>query len=377
MVKFIRLAALSSVLGGCAGLWNIPSPDYLDVRKDDGDQKPPLTISELIDHIECQIVDNKDQFKALYDGAYIVQVTLTLKVDENVGVSPSLGFITPLKSPSMFSDLVDGNLNADGQRSYTTSFALDLNDLYGKLYPKGQQEQPVPDPVDALHAFCEAHGIASLSGDLGIRNIIKAGLAQNLFSGSYIDPPKPSGTDNNPPAPGNGRTSETTAPGGMADRVRNSTANVMSPSAQILDSHKWEDLEDKEASRLKAVIDKGNPGALSAYLGGSSAASRPTFGSTIQFVITANADTGPAWQFKTFKGPSASKGVLNGGQTDTDTLILAFSSKSPPGHSMFTADTSSNDANVALINKLDRSQALANTQSLTNAMLLQNIGTVP
>ncbi|HSM94514.1 MAG TPA: hypothetical protein VLT91_00620, partial [Rhizomicrobium sp.] len=55
----------------------------------------------------------------------------------------------------------------------------------------------------------------------------------------------------------------------------------------------------------------------------------PTFGSTVQFIIAASFDTGPGWVLKYFKGPSGSKGLLNGGKTNTDTLIIAFSPGKP------------------------------------------------
>jgi hypothetical protein len=51
----------------------------------------------------------------------------------------------------------------------------------------------------------------------------------------------------------------------------------------------------------------------------------PTFGGTVEFAISSSLDIGPNWSLKNFKGPSESKGILNGGRVETDNLVLALS----------------------------------------------------
>src|SRR5271156_5780327 len=67
-------------LGGCA---NVPSPNYVGKDADDSG----VTVDDLVNHIQCELYNSK-HFSDLADAEYQAQVTMTLKVDDNYGLSP-------------------------------------------------------------------------------------------------------------------------------------------------------------------------------------------------------------------------------------------------------------------------------------------------
>ena len=234
-------------LGGCG---NVPAPDYfVPARTEPAPGTPDSTqvhVDDLVKHIECEFVNSAHMPKLLANPdpkrqaevpIYVAQVTLTLKVEDNGGLSPSLSFI----APSSFAYGLNGNLNLNRQRTFTTSYFVNLNKL-------------LADP--AVTGRCNAVGhsmptVPSLSGDLGIDGIVVASLATRSHYRDY-------------------------------------------------------EKSDKSPSNY------------------------PSFGTTVQFLLTASLDTGPSWSLTNFKGPGGSKGLVNGGVIDTDTMLVAFASTNVP-----------------------------------------------
>ncbi|HMI20868.1 MAG TPA: hypothetical protein VK533_15135 [Sphingomonas sp.] len=87
--------------------------------------------------------------------------------------------------------------------------------------------------------------------------------------------------------------------------------------------------------KLNEIIDNGEKSiAFSGlYSGPPSAATNPSFGSTVEFIVTrALTGLGVQWTFVHFNGPSGSNGLINGKKVATDKLVIAFAKKlaSPP-----------------------------------------------
>jgi hypothetical protein len=155
------------VLSGCTSL----PLDYID---------PPVvapgpTVGALLAHIRCQLANS---FGDPNTGAnfkkrdnYLAQITLTLKVQDADGASPSLSFITPYSgagSPS-FTKLLGATLSATGSRTFTTTYITDLKKL--------PQTCPSAD-----------QGIFSLESDLQLKAIVSNGMTANSDSNVDVKP---------------------------------------------------------------------------------------------------------------------------------------------------------------------------------------------
>lgn len=302
-------------LSGCAGgIGGVPSPDYLNNTKL-SDGKVPFTVDDLVNHIVCEIAavdDAKDNPAPdgttpnpyppdLWKHGYVAQITLTLKVEDNVGLSPSLSFIHPYAvTGTSLTNLVDGNLNADRQRIYTTAFAIDMEKLKRQI----DLEKLAGNTQPVILPYCANHGYFSLSGDLGIAGIITAGLTNGHYQKSYVAPTTANAEGKKSPSLVdvavvlNPALGPNVAPNIVVSTPPTDPCKVLDPD--------------------KTPVSEGCP---------AKTANLPTFGSTVQFTILGSWDVGPTLSVKHFKGPSGTKGVLNGGETDTDTLVVAFAPK--------------------------------------------------
>ncbi len=113
--RSIQILSLISV-GGCAGgLQGVPSPDYIDTSATATSGTTRLSVTDLVNHIECVIASDKGLQELATDN-YVAQITLTLKVDDNVGLSPSVSFIKPYAlAGTSLTYGINANLNADRQ----------------------------------------------------------------------------------------------------------------------------------------------------------------------------------------------------------------------------------------------------------------------
>jgi hypothetical protein len=139
-----------ALLAGCA----LPSPDYIS--------RSPFTVQDLTTHIRCEI-ERSPHLQELSGKGYVVQITLSLKVDDNGGLSPNLSFL----SSTTFAYALNGNLNLDRQQTYSTSYALDLQNL------AAENRNPLGGCKDSGSPV--AH---NLSGNLDLEAIIEAGIAE-------------------------------------------------------------------------------------------------------------------------------------------------------------------------------------------------------
>lgn len=145
---FVASLLACALLGGCA----LPEPDYIGGSR--------FTIDDLNKHIRCEL-ERSGSLSVLSTKGYVVQVTLSLKVDSNGGVTPNVSFL----SPATFGYAINANLNLDRQQTYSTSYVLNLKALADD---KGKPpERCGNSDLDVAH---------SLSGNLEIDQIVKAGM---------------------------------------------------------------------------------------------------------------------------------------------------------------------------------------------------------
>jgi hypothetical protein len=251
----------------------------------DSDSGHP-TVDNLIAHIQCSIakaivvapqnIDPKSGPPATtyaneLEYKYVALVTLTLKVEDNGGVSPSLNFLTPVSS---FAYGANANINVDRTRTFTTNYTLKLSTLRAEYEHNNKP--------------CESDRIFSLSDDLGIEGIVEGGIQTMQYQ------------DFNAPASEDTKKPDVTLHFVVDDSKtlgQKPNVSVIVPPAQLADT----------------TPNLAKPPAP------------PNFGSTVQFMIAKSFDTGPLWSLKYFKGPDGSKGILNGGSTTTDQIVIAFS----------------------------------------------------
>lgn len=286
--------AFACLLAGCS---NLPQPNYM---ADSKAAKPSLSIDALTTHIRCELERDTDLDK-LATNNYVAAVTLTLKVEDNGGATPTLAF---LDAGANFTHLLDLAYNVDREQIFTTSYTLDATKL--------KDERAKHPPACVNDQFADAQN--SLSGDLGLKKVIRSGLdieAEENFNTPI--PPDPSSA---------------------LDVILRSTPDGNSRSI--------------EGSVMPAKPKPSDPKpTLQPTL--------PTFGTTVQFTVLKSFDTGPNWVLSGFTGPSGTnKGMLNYGRTNTDTLVIAFT-PSPSGSDQ------------------DKAAAAAKAQNFTTNVILQNL----
>ena len=282
---------LATALGGCT---NVPTPDFLTAPKS---EPPSFTVDDLIGHIQCEL--RRSLTPELITNGYVAQVTLTLKVEDNGALSPSLSFINALGKTSSVAYGAGANVNVDRQRTFTSTYTIDL--IRFNQNPRYDKAEPATD--------CESHGIYSLSGDLGIRGIIEAGKAVGSYKGI------------NTPASTTGGSS-TEAPKATAE------PQPLQPGSG-------------GGSTAPVVVAPAPSGP---------APTAPTFGSTVQFALAGSANFTPSWSFVRFKGPNGTLSSVS--HTNTDTLQIVFS----PSNSTASAAALAEEA-AALAASMPRSSA--------------------
>jgi hypothetical protein len=168
-----RYAALVAVvfLSGCAGVPQLYRPDA---------RNPSKTLAPKVDHIVDEIAcELRDLSKThLSEQPYIITVLLTLQVDDEINLTPSLSFIEPLSTAGTNRTLTE-NLGVGGarQRSFTSTFYFDSSKIAAM--------DACGDRVKKLYR---------LDGNLGLAEIARDGIGigtkqEELKSGAAPSPP--------------------------------------------------------------------------------------------------------------------------------------------------------------------------------------------
>jgi hypothetical protein len=141
MYRALFALGLSCAATGCVGIPQLAIPG-------------PIAVSQIVDQVQCEVQAAADKYPRLKTERWAASVNLTLQVDDNVGLSPTLSFIDPTAS---FTFGASGTLKGARQRIYTESLDLDVRSLTKRNCVQR------PDTFD-------------LSGNLGIVDAVDLGL---------------------------------------------------------------------------------------------------------------------------------------------------------------------------------------------------------
>jgi hypothetical protein len=140
------LSSLSvPLLAGCAG---VPALDPLGTGP---------KVSEIVDQIECEVYRASHAHPRLVKERWTAAIDLSLQVDDNVGLTPTVSFIDPA-SVAGFTFGASGVFKGARQRIYAE--ALDL-------HIKGKQPASCPDQPDSF----------DLTGSMGIVETVDLGMS--------------------------------------------------------------------------------------------------------------------------------------------------------------------------------------------------------
>lgn len=178
-------AALSACLlsMGCTSL---PSFERLGSYKSEADVGP--TVSDLVTHIQCEIrdalLDPDHRFDDLRESLYVTYASLTLDVTNTQGLSPTLNFINPLATEG-----TNVTLNLGAQLSGTQH--RDINETF-TLVIDSDSEEMARLASEAVANRCKPlSSPRGLRGNLGIKEILAAGIRQNTNELNIFPVPKP------------------------------------------------------------------------------------------------------------------------------------------------------------------------------------------
>src|SRR5262245_39303229 len=147
---------LCTVLGGC-----VTTPSFSD--------RESLTVARLSRHIQCEIYEAASEHKRLYNEKWIAVLVLTLQVDEDANLVPSLTHILPLLGGQAFMLSYGAKFDTSSQRIYTENLTVDINKLVNDVRKKD---------------FCadEKRFDVDLAGGLGIKEIVGMGFSTAALS---------------------------------------------------------------------------------------------------------------------------------------------------------------------------------------------------
>jgi hypothetical protein len=131
------------------------------------------SVSTLITNIQCEIISavraGGPDFSGLTENIYVAYANLTLEVTDNQGLAPTLAFIDPLSIAMTSKSLgINGQVTGQEHRSINQTFSLVID----RPAAGSAEEQKWNDqcPLDAVNSS------RNLQGNLGLKEIIKAGL---------------------------------------------------------------------------------------------------------------------------------------------------------------------------------------------------------
>ncbi|MCA0202402.1 MAG: hypothetical protein LCH56_16500 [Proteobacteria bacterium] len=154
-----RLVAICTVavLGGCSTLPNF------NVLREPTDVP---TVEDVSKHIQCELQTAlaDSTVREMLRGATLVATpTLTLEVTNQQGLTPVLNFIDPLTDPKKnFTAMLNGKLTGTQKRTINVGMTLTLT----------------TDAKPCGEADTARKGFAGIEGDLGLKEIMLAGLAR-------------------------------------------------------------------------------------------------------------------------------------------------------------------------------------------------------
>lgn len=156
--KMVTAALPAILLAGCAGV-----PDLGLARRAPGNVYN-YKVTDIVDHLSCELHAAMKDHQELADNSYRISVLLTLKVDDNLDLTPSLTLMNPMQNEKYsFSGLIAADLGGARQRTFTTNYTLEAERL---------KDAPWCD----VGKDVTKKAMYRLDGNLGLSEIIREGL---------------------------------------------------------------------------------------------------------------------------------------------------------------------------------------------------------
>jgi hypothetical protein len=174
-IKAISLnAGLVALLSGCAGIPELYKP--ASTTRDDPTLAPK--VDHIVERIRCELA--RVSSYQLKGKDYVITVLLTLQVNDELNLTPTLSFITPLKGTNTRTVSEGLGIGGARERMFTSTFTFNSLDLARQ---KACDDMPKP--------------YYRLDGDLGLADIARDGIG----IGNLQDAAQAPTTDGTAPRP--------------------------------------------------------------------------------------------------------------------------------------------------------------------------------
>jgi hypothetical protein len=194
----VAAACAGSILAGCAGVAPILSEKEspIDLNPSHLKASNAATVDNITDHIACEIYKSGKRHPTLVSQEYYIKIFLTLQVDDQFDLTPSLTWMNPLSKMTSFSGILSGDFGLQRRRTFTTTYNINAKTLSDDYRAKIDANSLIESECDSTPLKNELY---KLSGNLGIDEIIDDGLKiVNKENGVITNPSKPG--DNNAPS---------------------------------------------------------------------------------------------------------------------------------------------------------------------------------
>jgi hypothetical protein len=153
-----------------------------------------VTVSDIMDEVACELAASQalaaEAGKTSDQRHFIATANLLLQVDESAGVTPNVSSITPYAvSGTNLTASLGAELTSTKQRTFSSTFVIDvsaLNDPAAGGFDRKTACRAVTTPTSTtMTRASRGHGATRLEGDLGLEDIINAGV-QSFDARRYV-----------------------------------------------------------------------------------------------------------------------------------------------------------------------------------------------
>lgn len=152
---FFFPVAISAILSGCAGV-----PELYKPARINGDTVLAPKVENIVDRLTCELADASRKHLAGKD--YVITVVLSLQVNDDLNLTPSLSFIDVLPVASTNRTFTQNTgIGGSRERQFTSTFTYNSKDLQA---------------TDVAGCTTDSKKLYRLDGNLGIAEIVRDGI---------------------------------------------------------------------------------------------------------------------------------------------------------------------------------------------------------
>lgn len=128
------------------------------------DLRESITVARLARHIECEVYEAYQKYPRLYKEQWVAVAILSLQVDEDANLTPSLTHIHPITAVTSFMFSEAGKLGTSSQRIFTENMTIEIPALVNAIKKSN-------------YCVAEKNADTDLAGDLGIPEVVGMGFS--------------------------------------------------------------------------------------------------------------------------------------------------------------------------------------------------------